>query len=324
MGGEAISIIYATHRTEPRFEWLADSLALQLTADTPEVVIVDGLHSAERGRRFAEAANERFALRHVIAKPNPVNGEHRLTEREYTATASARNTGVVHSSRPYLVFVDDLAVLMPGWWEEVRTAAETGAVVGGAYQKHSLMKVSRGVLTYSAADPSGIDHRWDLGDDSAHVAIVGGQLFGCTLCVSRDALLAVNGFDEVCNIIAGEDYHLGIRLERAGERILYSRRMLSIEAGDLHAAEPVIKRIDFEVSEDAYMSRLRELGVERRSVNGSLDASHMVLDLLYGTDSNLSRGNYYELERLRPADLEATIDRFPDRFWFDQRPLQEL
>lgn len=137
-------------------------------------------------------------------------------------------------------------------------------------------------------------------------------------------LIDVNGFDEICNIIGGEDYQLGIRLERNRCPIRYSRRMLTIEAGDLHGAEPVLLREDVTLDEETYMSRLGALGVAKRSVDGELDASHMMLDVLYGTDSNRSTGNYYELGRLTPADLDATIDRFPRYRWFDGRPLAGL
>lgn len=324
MRGEEISIIYATHRAEPHFEWFAQSLALQLGDDAPEIVVIDGLHSTERGDRFAAAASGRFELHHLPAKPNPVNGRHRVTGREFCAQASARNSGVVHTSRPFLVFVDDLAVLMPGWWDEVVRAARSGAVVGGAYQKHRSMVVEGGVLTQSLCDPSGIDHRWDMGNDSEHVEIVGGQLFGSTLCVPRRSLIEINGFDEICNTIGGEDYQLGIRLERNQCPIRYSRRMLTIEAGDLHTGEPVLHREDVTLDEEAYMARLGALGVAKRSVDGAFDASHMMLDVLYGTDSNRSTGNYYELGRLTRADLDATIEHFPTERWVDGRPLADL
>src|SRR5215468_10928064 len=118
-----VSVVYVTHRGEPCFDWFADSLAANIGDADVEVIVVDGLYSSDRTARVSETVNGRFAVSHVRAKPTPYNGPHRLTQRDYFAASSARNTGVVHASRPYLVFTDDAAVLMPEWWREVWQAA---------------------------------------------------------------------------------------------------------------------------------------------------------------------------------------------------------
>jgi glycosyltransferase involved in cell wall biosynthesis len=316
-----LAVIFVTHRREPRFDWFADSLAAQLGEDEPEVIFVDGLHSPERAAELEQTVRDRFAFRHVRAKPTPWNGTHRLTRRDLFAAASARNTGIVHTTAPYLVFVDDCAVLMPGWWQQVKTTARHGIVVAGAYRKEHAMAVRDGMLVDSDASRSDLDVRWDRGADGL-VEIGGGELFGCSFGAPRELLVEVNGLDELCDPIGGEDYHLGIRLEWAGARIFYSRAMLTVESKDSDRGG--LRRVGRTAEPDAYMAHLRRFGVEHRSIDGNWDNSHMVLDIAYGTRSPRSVGNYYDLSTLTEAGLEATIEHFPREYWFDGTPLGDL
>ncbi len=320
-----LSVVYVTRRAEPRFDWFADSLASQLGGEESlEVVFVDGFHSAGRSAALAGIVRGRFPYRHVPPKPSPLSGPYRLTAREYFAAASARNTGIVYARHPYVVFVDDVSVLLPGWWKEVRRAARLRYVVAGAYQKHFEMTVEDGLLVASRSEPAGIDSRWALGDSGGLVPIPGGQLYGSSVGVPRDALLAVNGFDELCDSAGGEDYQLGVRLEWAGEAIYYSRAMLTVESEELHRQGAALGGIDRTLDEAAYMSLLRTFGVGRRTTDGPREMGFMVLDILYGTHSVRSLGNSYSLAELREEDLPGLVERFPRRHWFTGEALSDL
>jgi hypothetical protein len=325
MTGVVASIVYSTCRAEPAFEWLADSLAPQLgDADDVELIAVDGTYSAERGERWTRAVGGRFAFRHVPAKPSPYNGAYRLTRRDYFAAASARNTGLVHAQRSYVLFVDDACVLMDGWWRAAREAIRAGTVVTGAYRKCWDMHVARGVLETCRSEASGVDSRWALGDARRAVQVHGGQFFGASIGAPRELLLRLNGFDELCDSIGGEDWHLGVRLELAGVPIWYDRRMLTVESEDLHRAGTPFLRVDRTLPPDAYMDRLEAFGVRRRHVIGACDSSHMLLDIVFGTGSSATQGNYYWLADLDERALEATARRFPRRHWFDGIALAQL
>jgi len=260
----------------------------------------------------------------VPAKPSPYAGPHRRTSSDFFAAASARNTGVVYASMSYVVFCDDLCILMPGWWRAAYAAARAGVVVAGAYQKRWDMVVRDGVLETSRLEPSGLDSRWDLGDDAGTVPIAGSQLFGCSVGAPRDLLVAVNGFDELCDAVGGEDWQCGVRLEWSGAPLVYCRAMLTVESEEGHRTGGSPRRIDPVLPPSAYVRRLRDFGVTRRQVDGPWDCSHMILDLLYGTRSNQTLGNYYLLETLDESGLCALPRRFPETHWFDSRALGDL
>jgi len=279
------------------------------------------LHGPERADMLERLIAGRFPFRHVPAKPNPWNGPDRLTRAEYSAASSARNTGIVYASKPYIVFVDDLCVLTAGWWEQAKDAARENRVVAGAYQKHHEMVVSGGELVSSRLDAHGLDCRWERGDDRAPVLIGGGELFGAGIGAPRSVLVELNGFDELCDPVGGEDYHLGLRIEWSGLEIQYRRAMLAIESEELHRQPAVVLRYDRAVAPETYMRRLREFGVRHRSTEGQCDAGHLVLDILLGTRSLTTMGNYYSLRALSEFDLASTVSRFPRSHWLDHRPL---
>jgi hypothetical protein len=343
--GALLSIVYITERDEPRFEWFADSLANQLAeagdarsersehGEVVELIVVDGRHSPERAAEFARIVGDRFPMRHVPPKPTPYNSAHRLTERPYSAISSARNTGIVHAGAPYVVFVDDCCLLADGWWREVADAAANGYVLAGTYENRLNMRVERGRLLRDdglGAGAAARDSRWELGDDQALVQIVGGQLFGCGLGAPRALLLQINGFDELCDPIGGEDSNLGIRLEWSGARIFLSRRMLAIKDGERHRGDTTL-RLDrghaphSPLDPERYMACLAEFGVRARTIaDGAWDCSHLCLDLLYGTRSTAALGNYYELSRLSADRLGETVADFPQRYWATGEPIAAL
>jgi hypothetical protein len=308
------SIVCATHRPDPRFSLLADSLARELGDNAAEVavIVVDGLHSAGRGEQLQTHVAGRFALEHVPAKPTPWNGAYGVTPNGYYATASARNTGIVHAAAPYVVFVDDCSTLLPGWWTAVRSAAAHGQVVTGAVHRQ-----------WSPSSNPEPDRRWKLGDENRAVPVGGGNLAAASFGAPRELLVEVNGFDELCDPAGGEDYHLGTRLEWAGASVLYDRRMASVRNGERHRHD-VVRRLDRLTDRAAYMNTLRGFGVSQRSFDGPFDSSHLVWDVLFGRRERRSLGNHYELAELSVEELSATAEHLPLVHWFDGHPVGRL
>lgn len=321
----AVSIVYSTYRRDPAFGWFADGLARQLGDDEVELVVVDGSPGPGRREQFEAAVGGRYSFRYGPAKPTVFNGPHQRVPEALHAASSARNTGVVLATRPYVVFVDDCSVPMPGWWAEVKEAARHHYVVAGTYQKHWAMEVVEGELVSSRSLESGRDIRWELGHDHRVVPMPGSHLFGCSVGLPRRLLCEVNGYDELCDGMGGEDYQLGVRLELAGEPLFFSRRMLTVESEEHHrgAGQQLVRR-DFELPESEYRARLAAWGVADRATDGKWDGSHMVLDLVYGLRATGSLGNHYQLGELGPHDLEGTAATLPATYWFDGRAFEEL
>jgi len=324
-----ISVIYTTHRPQPHFDWFADSLARQLDDGETEVIVVDGLLTPARVAELEHTVAGRFAFRHLRPKPTPYNGPYRLTRNEYFAASSARNTGIALARMPYVLFIDDCSVLMPGYWPEAQRAARHGYIVSGAGQRHVSMVVERGVLLSSRLVEGGIrtaqDPRWKQGDDTRLVRLGDDQLTGCSFGAPRSLLLGVNGLDELCDSVGGEDAQLGIRFGLAGERIYYSRRMLVVMDEEVHGGLAMRSRDHDTTSGETYMQRLGAFGVGRRSVSGGWRPWNMILDITYGLRSSWTAGNDYRLSDLHDeADMLRLVDRFPRTHWFDGRPLAEM
>jgi hypothetical protein len=176
----------------------------------------------------------------------------------------------------------------------------------------------------SRVEPTGIDSRWNLGRDDAPVRVAGGELYGASMGAPRELLLRVNGFDELCDTIGGEDWQLGVRLQFAGACIEYERSMLTIESNDLHRDAKVLRRIDRVTDAEAYMERLAGFGVSKRHFDGPFRSSNLILDVVHGLGSWATHGNYYWLADLRPEGYAAMVERFPKRFWFDGCPLATM
>ena len=155
----------------------------------------------------------KFSMRYVRPKPNMWQGPHRLTSVDWWATANARNTAIVLAKHDYIVFLDDRSRLGPKWLETVRVAErERASVVCGSYVKHendpaNISKMKRTV-----------DHRYGLNPDGK-LNCGGGWLYGCTFGLPLAWALEVNGLEEGCDGLTGEDYIFGLMLGNAGRRI---------------------------------------------------------------------------------------------------------
>lgn len=316
-----ISIIYSTNRIEPRFEWFIQSLWVQTTPQERqdiEIIYIDYC----KGQRAPIEVNGEFKIIHAAPKPNIYQGPLRKTTGEYFSPASARNTGVLLSQGDYIVFVDDVSILMPGWWDAVKRNARRGITVTGSYQKHFEMVVEDGQLVSSRAHDMGKDSRWSMGG-SDPMKLTGSILFGCSLGIPSDVIMAVNGFDEICDSIGGEDYHLGIRLNHSGVAVYYDRQMMTVESEELHNQPYLMKREDRVLPQDQYMERLKYYGVSKRHYNGNWDSSHMILDILYGTKQKWTIGNNYNIAKDRPHKMLFPMSQ-DSLHWFDKKPLIEM
>lgn len=133
-------------------------------------------------------------------------------------------------------------------------------------------------------------------------------MFGCSVAMPVDAILAINGFDEDCCLLGGEDYIAGLMLEKAGYRFIYDPRMMTLESEEAHHDGSGMPRFD-----------------KGKSPN---DKSHAILNMVLG--GRHVAPNYFGeggLRALRQRILNGEsfpICQVPQHDWYDGQPLSEL
>lgn len=211
------TIVYITARAEPRLDWTIDGLELQAEpADDLQLIVVDsyGRPAAEIGFRPIDCVTD---LVEVKPKPTPWQGPQRVTRRDFWAASSARNTGITLCDCDYVAFLDDRSRLGDRWLEALRDAERSReAVVAGSYDR---------LLGRGAHRTLEQDHRATLHPTGLR-GCPPGWLYGCAVALPLAWCLDVNGFEEGCDGVAGEDCVLGLMLANARHRIDFDPRLM--------------------------------------------------------------------------------------------------
>lgn len=308
-----LTVAYMTSRLEPHIDWFFDSFHRECGGDYTDtrLVVVD-FHADAPGRRSTFAALAHCPLVHVAPKPTVWQGPHRLTSTNYFAASNARNTALCLAPNGYIAYVDDLSVLAPGWLVCVREAIAANYIVYGTFQKVLGLLVENGVVTGFRDHPSGHDSRRRYGNPTRPVPAAGSWLFGCSLALPVESLLAINGWDEDCDGVSSEDSICGIMLgHNRSNTFRYDLRMLTYESEEGHFAEPSFKRT-----------------AKSRYHNDHDDKAHKLLRM--AMNSRHTAPNYFG-----PGGIRAVRDRvlagepfpivqIPEHDWFDRVPLREM
>lgn len=333
-----ISLIFSTNRKNPMFyEWFLPSLCNQTNAEERsqmECIFISydeealGKDYTVSPPKIAEVVyHNDLKIIQTTPKKSLYQGPTRKSKTQMFSPSSARNTGIILSRGDYLVFCDDVSILMPGWWAAVWQGYVNKRIVCGSYWKKNRMDVAGGCLISDGGENlMGRDSRWTLrGADKGPVLIPGTQMFGCSFGIPAKDIIQVNGFDELCDSIGGEDYHLGVRLNHAGKKIYYDKSMFTVESEELHNQPHLMWRDDRVLPMEEYNKKLySSFSVHKRVQQGArTDSSHMLLDILYGTKQTQSRYNFYNIEECRST---GTLPAVPEihHHWFDDKPLAEL
>ena len=345
---------YITARDDCRVEWFADSLARHVPVDERHcihLVFVDRLlwaltpeqaasdfrradeislldrkwHVEARREKFANAVRGRFDFIHIPVKPNNFQGPFRLTSRDMFCAAESRNTAIAAARHDYFVVADDLSVLLPTWWPQVKHAASSGYAVAGAYWKQKDLVVQDGEIKSFTEYKEGRDTRWDHGSESGIVRWHGGDVYGCSFGAPTEALLRVNGVDEICNGQGGEDYDLGIRMERAGVQWWYNRNMQTWESEEAHHTEPSLPRVRKIVTPDRLPAGYEQYPHARYDERHYSD--HVLLNSIRHEQRHTTVAKWTNLRQLRNgflADGRVPIPTEPVLDWRDGTKLEDL
>lgn len=339
------SICYFTSRLEPHFNWFVDSLANEipigersdvqlvivdrhLWALTPEagnnyfargdlISLTDPQYQREdRKHKIGSAVQGRFEFIHLPVKPCAWQGPFRFTSKDWFCAASARNTAIMAAKHPYFVGVDDLSVLISGWWPQVKHAAESGYCVCGAYKKVKDLVVDNGNLVSFTEYPAGVDSRWGRGSPDGIVPWSGSELYGCSFGMPVELLLKVNGCEELCDGLGAEDYDLGMRVERAGGKFFYNRNMVTYESEEMHYLDPALPRESKIVLQENLPA----------DYHGRRESDHVMLNRVAGEAriTTLSTHNLRQARDEFQASQRAMIPIGPLEDWRDGTPLGDL
>ena len=318
-GEMSLTIAYITARHEPRFDWFFQSLMLQKGVNdiVTKIIVVDqqiwNLGEARRTKAFESTflpGKLNASLSFTKPKPTVWSGPYRLTNKDFFDQSNARNTAICLCKSDWIAFVDDLSVLSPTWLEAVRDAMKGGYVVCGAYQKVNKLVVENGRIVSFEDIPQGHDFRWRKGKDGTPTWYPGNHFLGCSNAAPIQAFLDINGYPE--HLTAGmgyEDCVTGSMMARNGYRFRYERRMLTIEAADLHFQPPVLLRFDPGVS--------------------PYDKSHKMMEIARTQKrfENFFGHGFKDIASLRSHILgggKFPIRRQPTHEWFSGMPLAEF
>lgn len=317
-----LTIAYSTVRKDCRIEWFFASLHRECGGEYNDiqVVVVDS-HAPHRqlfpfGSYITRIEDFGGAIQWREPKPNVWNGYYRLTKDQWFAAASHRNTSLCLARYPFIAFVDDLSVLMPGWLARVRAAMDGNYIVCGSYAKAKNMTVVNGEI--QCYTPYAEDNR------RKHVSGLtpcsGNWLYGCSVAGPVEAFLSVNGWPEnICDGLGFEDCCMGIALKNAGHDMRYDPAMMTYESEELHHVEPALRKEDWH----------RVNGVLQKGGNGGDDCSHAALHIAQQSkwfEYDVG-GGFKDLRALRQHVLNGgkfPVRHAPEHHWWTGVPLKDL
>ena len=297
------------------FEWFIEPLRKSIADNgitVPiQIVVVDGFlyecpDKAARRDYFANKVGE-IEIVHVSPKPTRWQGEFRLTQDNYFAAANTRNTGVCYAKYGYIAYLDDLGIISPAWLSAVIDAMRKNEIHCGAYKKVKTIRYEN--LLYAGGDDThGIDHRLGLYTNDISQC-PGGHLFGSSFCLPKSVYFELNGQNEMCDGLAGEDYNFGVCLERSGHKLFYNKFMMIHESEYSFGSDQNRKciRADPVVSEEVYNNLLREYNIKDTHA-GRRDSSHFMLSYCYSGPTRVNPE--FSLEAYNNSILEGNTDVF--------------
>jgi hypothetical protein len=305
-----LSINYLTFRKNPCIEWFFDGLHTQCAGDYSgiEINVIDYFRNdPERVDYIHQKAYGK--INHVAPKPTVWQGPYKLTQNEYFAASNARNTGICHSSGPYVAFIDDLSCMGPDWLKAALEAKEYIAM--GMYEKVSTPVVDTlGRMVRYEPKKGCQDCRHGYAKDGEAVDQPGSLLYGCSVAGPIEAFLKVNGFDEDGDStgLGTEDYICGMMMNQQGWKTKLDKRLWTYEWLEGHVQDRPFLRRDKGISPN--------------------DKSHAILNMVMGgrkyAPNYFGDGGIREQRRKVLAGESFPVTQVPDRDWYDGQPLSEL
>ena len=309
-----LTIAYSTARKEPHFQWFYDSLIRETGGDFSDIKVVLVSRFGTDVIKDIDTSMGSFPILATEPKPSVWQGAHRLTRTDWFAASNARNTALCYAPDGYIAYVDDLSVLMPGWLSAVREALAGNYVVCGAYRKVRQLRVEKGAVVSYDGFFQGLDQRWQFVKSDPTPA-ESGWLFGCSCGMPVEFLLEINGWaEDLCDGLGFEDCCTGIVLHNTGHKMMYDRRMLTLESEEHHHTEPAFRKEDWHFED----------GKPVPGGNRHDDKSHAALHIAQGSKNFPNHFNIRELRQTVLNGGEFPVDLNPRHDWYTKVPLCDL
>lgn len=194
-----ISIVIPLYNKELYIADTIKSILNQSYREYEVIVVNDGSH--DRGPEIVESFSD-----HRIKLINKING----------GVSSARNVGINHANYNFIAFLDADDEWLPNHLEEINNLIMNYADIGDVFVTNFARKYSNGSLKFNRDSD---DLKTGIICDYFKIVLQKALIHTSCVCVSKNALLDVKGFDE--RLSRGEDLDLWIRLARK-YKIAYS------------------------------------------------------------------------------------------------------
>jgi glucosyl-dolichyl phosphate glucuronosyltransferase len=218
-----VSVVVCTHNRAADAQRCVAAAAAQVAALGWELLVIDSASTPEHAQRLA-----------AMAAAEPGIGLARLTQPGLSA---ARNRGAELAQGEWVAYLDDDAIVQPGWAEQLgavlRAQPPSVAMVGGRIEPSWP----------AGATGAEVTPRWLLMlscVDSAQAGRVadGHNICGANFAIRRSALAAAGGFPSALGrvggrLISGEESFVIRRLQQVGLDAVYDPRFVV-----LHCIEP--------------------------------------------------------------------------------------
>ena len=299
------------------FEWFIQPLRKSIDDNgfnfPIQIIVVDGFlyecpDKTARREYFSQKVGN-LELTHVSPKPTRWQGEYRLTSNNYFAAANTRNTGACYAKYDYIAFVDDLGIISPTWLPAVVNTVKKGEIHCGAYTKVKNIIYDANSFRYNGGDENGgRDTRLNLYEQDISKC-AGGQLYGSSFCLPKRLYFELNGQNEMCDGLSGEDYDFGIRLERTGYQIYYDKLMFIHESDWRFGSDKqrICIRANPVVSQQEYINLLNNYNMKDIHP-ATRDLTHFMLCYCYCGPTKVNPE--FSLEAYNNSILQGNTDVF--------------
>ena len=220
VGLPRVTVVVVSYRRHEEIVWCLADLAAQETRFPFEVVLVLQGYPAGIPEMLRSVFGEKLAMR-VHSTPHGL-GVH-----------AARNAALTLARGEVVAFLDDDVRVPPDWVETLVPYYDDGAIGGvGGYVWHPGSERLASRLLRPVLGLSSRRYRIDWGGFhtipwASHPARDqdADWLSGCNMSFRRTVLQQVGGFDEGYGSYGYDDVDIGLRVRRAGWRLVSSRRL---------------------------------------------------------------------------------------------------